>query len=163
MSPHDDTDSDSGSDSTKPIQQQAKEFLQNPALQGVDSEYKLLCVFAALQDETNESLVHCEKCQEELDKMTFSEEFIEAYHSKQANIRQDLVFSSISMGSQAVQQRWISLLSTVVHDVVPAVDSATSTDPETLNDVDKFPFYIANGVIYYEECDHNTTTEDFHE
>lgn len=136
------------------VRQYAEDIIRNPALDGVDTEYRLLILFNTIHKETDATLIHCRYCREKIDSLEFSEEFIEAYKERQTEVKQDLLLSTASAGGSAVQQRWINFATAVIRDVIPLVDSLTTTDPSELNEVEDFPFFFHNGKIYSENCDH---------
>jgi len=69
------------------VRQYADDIMRDPALQGVDAEYRLLILFTTVHDNTDTSLIHCERCRKEIDSLEFSQEFIDAYKTRQIDVK----------------------------------------------------------------------------
>lgn len=146
-------------DSEPDFEKAVEEFIHNPSLNGFDSDMRVVILFEAVLNELDENndILYCDHCCTELDNKKVAEDFVHAYHKKNADLKTEMLFSTASASIDAVRQKWISFAKSVATDILPILEEFISTDPSKLNDVDEFPYYIKNNKIYYENCEHEQT------
>jgi hypothetical protein len=133
-----------------------EEFVRNPSMNGVGTEFKMAILFEAVQNEMekdgNLNLRTCGACQGEVGSADFAEEFVEAYQKHVSDTKTDLARNTLSAVYNLLRRNWGSALLKIVGEIVPILERYMETDPRVLNEVQDFSYTIKDGVIYHNHC-----------
>lgn len=133
-----------------------EEFVKEPSMNGVDTEFKMAILFKAVQNEMekdgNLNLRTCGACNGEVDSADFAEEFVEAYQIHMMNTKTDLARKTLSATYNLLRKNWGRLVLRIIADIVPILERYMKTDPRVLNKVEDFSYTIKEGVIYHDRC-----------
>lgn len=135
------------------------DLVRNPTFDGFDTQFKLAVLFRAVQNEMEKDgqlqLRRCGACKENVSKNDFAKEFVDAYGKYMAHTKTSLAKETAKTLYAAVKKNWISVIKTIVADIVPIVERYLKTNPKKLNSVDDFSYVIKDGVIYHDRCFEN--------
>lgn len=137
------------------FQQTYSNFILN--INGVDLDFKTMALYTAVHKELREESCikysACNGCGKDIDPSTFAEEFVDAYHRTMISNKVQFAGGVAKKAYNLARRKWISAILNICRDILPAIDSYVSTEPNKLNADDSFPYYIdSNGTIYHQSC-----------